>query len=232
VRSATRSRILVGLVVTALAGGLGAASPTQKCEQAKLKGLAKLLQCRNKADQKALKKETSPDYAKCQASFESKWLKAEDKADGACPSSGDVAAARTMVEAQSAELVVRAKSECSVLDQDCPENGQACYMNLRDNVAGYQGERFCLNNLIGSGQGEDCGNVNGCDEGLGCLLIHKNQASQFVCAQFCNASQPLSACSNLGPAFVCVSLRLFYGDFKGSELHEGICLDPADYGGL
>lgn len=126
---ASRRRILAALVATAVAGGLGAASPAEKCGQAKIKALTKLVQCRTKADLKALKKGQEPDYEKCGASFTTKWQKAEGKAAGECPTSGDASASEELGESQSLEIAVRALSTCSVLDQDCPGQDEACYMS-------------------------------------------------------------------------------------------------------
>lgn len=62
------------------------------------------------------------------------------------------------------------------------------------------------------------------------MLVHPVDAGKVVCAQFGDARAPSASCANLGVQFRCLSLRLLYSDFAGSALHEGICLDPDDYG--
>lgn len=80
---------LIALGTTAASGLTGA----QKCESAKLKEAGKYAACLLKAEAKAAKKGSTPDYGKCDAKFASKWQKAEGVAgEGVCPSEGDQAA--------------------------------------------------------------------------------------------------------------------------------------------
>lgn len=65
------------------------ADPTLKCWSAKLKTAGKRAQCRGKTDATAVKKQTSPDYAKCDEKFVGGFAKAEDKGGDLCPTSDD-----------------------------------------------------------------------------------------------------------------------------------------------
>jgi len=96
------------LVVIALMLGLGigvnaAIDAATKCEVNKVKTAGKYEDCRLKATAKAVKTGEPADYTKCIEKFGLKWIKAESKADGACPTNGDQAtiAAKIVVDADS-----------------------------------------------------------------------------------------------------------------------------------
>ncbi|MEO8602114.1 MAG: DUF1566 domain-containing protein, partial [bacterium] len=76
-------------VCTADAGAPTCDRPVVTCATKKLKTSGKYGACRMKADAKAVKTETTPDYSKCDAKFGDLWSKAETKGAGACPSNGD-----------------------------------------------------------------------------------------------------------------------------------------------
>jgi len=54
-----------------------------------MKVAGKYVFCRMKAEAKAIKKGTAPNFAKCDAKFAAKWAKIEAKAAGACATTGD-----------------------------------------------------------------------------------------------------------------------------------------------
>jgi len=62
----------------------------KRCEAGKLLAIGQYDLCRAQADAKAVRKETTPDHARCDARLAKKWEKLEAKAKGECPTSGDV----------------------------------------------------------------------------------------------------------------------------------------------
>ncbi len=68
--------LTMALASPALAGPTTA----EKCEAAKNKEAGKYAFCRQKAEQKAIKKAEAPDYSKCDTKLLDKWTKAEQKA--------------------------------------------------------------------------------------------------------------------------------------------------------
>jgi hypothetical protein len=80
------------VAVVAFATVSAAADPAVVCESGKLKIAGKYGACRLNAQSKSVKSGGAPDYAKCDASFTSKWQGSETKAGPAvCPSEGDAA---------------------------------------------------------------------------------------------------------------------------------------------
>ncbi len=79
-------------MVLAMAGVLpataGALTAGEKCEADKLKAVGKYTFCRMKAEAKAIKTNTAPDYAKCDEKYGDKWAVVEGKAGGTCPVQG------------------------------------------------------------------------------------------------------------------------------------------------
>ena len=72
-----------------LAGEAGALTAAEKCESAKLKEAGKYGFCRLKAEAKAVKTGSAPDYSKCDARDAFKWPAIESAGGGMCPSNGD-----------------------------------------------------------------------------------------------------------------------------------------------
>jgi len=54
--------------------------------------------CRLKLTARALRHGTTPDLSRCDAKLSTTWAKAEQKAGGACPTSGDEATIRTLLQ--------------------------------------------------------------------------------------------------------------------------------------
>jgi len=80
--------VLVPAVARAISAG-------DKCEADKLKTAGKYAFCRLKAEAKAVKTNTAPDYSKCDEKYGDKWGVVEGKAAGACPVTGDAAMIQT-----------------------------------------------------------------------------------------------------------------------------------------
>jgi hypothetical protein len=82
-------RLIIGLTaigcLSLLATTAQAADPAVKCEASKNKTAGAYYSCREKAESKAITKNTTPDYSKCTAKFDDKWDGAETKGAGACP---------------------------------------------------------------------------------------------------------------------------------------------------
>ncbi|MFN2377963.1 MAG: hypothetical protein ABR538_15635, partial [Candidatus Binatia bacterium] len=66
-------------------------TPAAKCESGKLKEAGKYGACRLQAESKSVKTGDPADYSKCETKFSAKWQVVEDKAEGACPTDGDLA---------------------------------------------------------------------------------------------------------------------------------------------
>ncbi len=77
--------------LTASATSAAALSDEDKCAVQKMKVAGKYVFCRMKAEAKAIKKGTAPDFAKCDTKFAAKWATIEAKAAGACTTPGDAA---------------------------------------------------------------------------------------------------------------------------------------------
>ncbi len=93
-RISDRSAIAGILVVSAAtwASGASGMDAADKCVAKKMKLAGKYVFCRMKAESKAVKKGTPPDFAKCDSKFAAKWAAIEAKAAGACPTEGDATA--------------------------------------------------------------------------------------------------------------------------------------------
>lgn len=101
-----------------------AADPAVICESSKLKVAGKYEDCRLKAESKAVKKGTSPDYSKCVLKFSDKWQKSETKAGpGLCPSEGDEGSLEDFIT-RHAGAIADALSGQLLLDPYFPATGQ------------------------------------------------------------------------------------------------------------
>jgi hypothetical protein len=87
-----------------------------RCESSKLKTAGKYAFCRGKADAKAVKTGTTPDYSKCDEKFTLKWGIAENNSGGACPSNSDESAIQTLI-------TVDANRIAACLSGTCPPGG-------------------------------------------------------------------------------------------------------------
>jgi len=224
----------LALAINLLAVGTAAAGPTaaEKCSAAKIKEAGKYGFCRLKAESKAIKKGEAPDYSKCDSKFPQQWMKAETKAGGECPTSGDEAAIQAQVTAHTdalVQLLAPPTSECDALVQDCPEPGEACYVsNQGDPIV-----TSCANEVFpGAVQGAACGFINGCAEGYSCILTDNdpNNPTGLECAFHCNALAGSPTCDDgPGPAFDCRAINDFYGNVSTAPANLGMCVDPLEW---
>ncbi len=97
--------IVIGLPASPVLAGPAADKAAVKCEAGKLKEAAKYSGCLLKAQSKAKKKGGTPDYSKCDTKLAGKWAKLEDKADGNCPSTGDLDSIKTEINEQAGIIV-------------------------------------------------------------------------------------------------------------------------------
>ena len=94
-RQVIRGTLLAATLVLACeASGL---TPAEKCESAKLKEAGKYGFCRLKAEAKAIKTGSPPDYSKCDEKYVFKWPTIESAGGGMCPSNGDQTALASFV---------------------------------------------------------------------------------------------------------------------------------------
>lgn len=111
----------VGLSATAAAA---AADPALVCQAGKLTAAGKYGGCRLAAESKAAKAGTSPDFSKCDASFEKKFTATETKAGmGVCPSEAD----RSSIEQRIAyhtDAIAALLAGGSAVDPYSPASGQ------------------------------------------------------------------------------------------------------------
>jgi hypothetical protein len=106
------------LGVLLIAGSGWAVDPADKCEADKLKEAGKYGFCRLKAESKAVKKSEPADYTKCDANIDKRWPLIESKAAGACPTSGDQAAAEAeMIDC--VDRMVQALDDPNYSPPDC-----------------------------------------------------------------------------------------------------------------
>jgi len=94
-RQVMRGALLAATLV--LAGEAGALTAAEKCESAKLKEAGKYGFCRLKAEAKAVKTGSAPDYSKCDARNAFKWPAIESAGGGMCPSNGDQTALASFI---------------------------------------------------------------------------------------------------------------------------------------
>lgn len=102
------ARALAWVVTVAVVAGLGVAPASAaddaagKCEQSKAKGAGKHASCRANVYAGAIKKAVAADgekLTKCSDKVTSSFTKAEEKAAGACPTTGDSSAVEGIVDA-------------------------------------------------------------------------------------------------------------------------------------
>jgi esterase/lipase superfamily enzyme len=87
--SGTRVLIACCVLLPALATAkVDDATRGRRCEAAKLAAAGRYQLCLADADARAVAKQTQADYARCDRQLGAKWRKAEQRAGGACPTSG------------------------------------------------------------------------------------------------------------------------------------------------
>lgn len=96
--------ITFGALMVVWAGQAAALTEAETCEAAKLKVAGKYNFCRLKAEAKAVKAGGTADYSKCDFKFNQKWLDAETKGSGMCPTNGDAAGIESQVKADADAL--------------------------------------------------------------------------------------------------------------------------------
>ena len=100
----TISLITTTFLLTTMAA-TAAADPAETCEIQKRKAVAKYTACRYKADAKAAKKGTAPDYGRCIYQLETYFDRAEVRAgDGVCKSEDDVAQVMAEVDGSIGDI--------------------------------------------------------------------------------------------------------------------------------
>lgn len=125
----TRIGSKLAIAAAFVAAGTGTAwglSPEDKCEVDKNKEAGKYAFCRQKAEAKAIKKGTAPDYAKCDAKLLDKWAKAEQKAidkGTSCVDSVTDAVIQSFVTAHS-DIVAAALDGGTLFTCAFPASGQ------------------------------------------------------------------------------------------------------------
>ncbi|MBI3785887.1 MAG: DUF1566 domain-containing protein [Deltaproteobacteria bacterium] len=97
-------RIIALIAGLSWAIGARAITPADKCEAAKDTLAGKYAACRQNAEAKAIKTGKLPVYTGCDNSLVAKWVKAETKANGACPTNGDAAATQAFLTSTTDKL--------------------------------------------------------------------------------------------------------------------------------
>lgn len=91
-RSQRYAVLALGVLMLGWGRASDALSPADKCEASKNKIAGKYAFCRQKAEAKAIKVGSAPDYSKCDAKLSLKWMAAESSGGGMCPTNSDEAA--------------------------------------------------------------------------------------------------------------------------------------------
>jgi hypothetical protein len=97
IRTVRVRTLLVIQIVACLTSSIAAADDAAKarrCEATKLAAVGRYDACRANARARAVTKQSTPSYARCDGQLEKKWQKAEKSAGGACPTTGDLASVR------------------------------------------------------------------------------------------------------------------------------------------
>lgn len=104
--------VFVGLTC-ATAGAADDAAKGRRCRATKLAAVGRYDACLASAEARAVTKQATPSYARCDAQLQKKWRKAEKSGGGTCPTSGDLSRVRlaaTRHGALIASLLDRAQS--------------------------------------------------------------------------------------------------------------------------
>jgi cysteine-rich repeat protein len=94
--------VVAGIALQLPAGASAAAPPADKCELSKAKAAGKLAVCRSNVYSTAIRKTLAADaekLLKCSDKINSSFTKAEEKAEGLCPTTGDAGAIETEINA-------------------------------------------------------------------------------------------------------------------------------------
>jgi hypothetical protein len=101
-----------------------AISDADKCEAAKNKIAGKYAFCRQKAEAKAIRSGSQPDYAACDAKYGLKWGIAESNAGGQCPTNGDAGAIQACITAHTDDIAAALNGAPCGLTNGVKETGQ------------------------------------------------------------------------------------------------------------
>ena len=146
------SRIaLIGALLLGATSAAAGATDAQKCEAGKLKEAGKYGFCRLKAEAKAVKTGSAPDYGNCDVKYGSKWPSIEADAGGTCPSNGDEGAMQAFI-AQHTDDVTAALAGGPL--PDCPGDMASCSASLDTCQADLAAAMNCQNGVVDDG--EDC----------------------------------------------------------------------------
>jgi hypothetical protein len=99
-------------------------SAADKCESAKNKIAGKYALCRQKAEAKAIKSATAPDFTKCDPKFSQKWAAAKMASGGMCPTQGDESALQSCIAAHTSEVAAALTNGGTCGSGGLPEAGQ------------------------------------------------------------------------------------------------------------
>jgi len=120
--------IVLALSALALASGaepvLAKAAPAQRCQVAKLKAVGAYAACRLAAEARSVLTGNTVDAKKCEDKLAVRFFKAEQKADGECPTEGDEAALKASSDEHATEVLAALAgntSSCGNLVIDSPE---------------------------------------------------------------------------------------------------------------
>lgn len=108
----TPSTVAAVAAVWLLAASASALSPADKCEADKLKRAGKYGFCRLKAEARAVKTGSSPDYALCDLKLSQRWALAESVAGGQCPTNGDLSAITARIAGGTDGIVACLDGSC------------------------------------------------------------------------------------------------------------------------
>lgn len=91
----TRTMLLAAvLVLPAAALAADDAAKARRCQATKLSAVGRYQLCLADADARAVAKQTTPSYVRCDKQLQAKWQKAEKRAGGTCPTTNDLARIR------------------------------------------------------------------------------------------------------------------------------------------
>ncbi len=98
-------RVVVLVAIVMLAAPSQAADPAVVCKATKLLRAGSYDLCLLKATAKALRRGEAPDTTKCDEKLAAAWARAEAKAGGTCPTTGDAAAIAGQVSSDVAAII-------------------------------------------------------------------------------------------------------------------------------
>ncbi len=216
------------VAVLVLRGVSGAADPAITCRAAKMVAAGVFDLCRLRADAKAARLGGVPDVARCNAKLTADWARAESRANGACPTTGDAAtiAAQVIGDVAAIEAAltptttstttpVPTTTSTSVAGVACGTfpgcggtcpAGQSCFATV---APGPMTSCTCLTataTACGStggsiGDGPKCGGA--CPAGEVCSTLYVDEALSFTCGCIAAGTTPCLSFSGPCPGGAC-----------------------------